>query len=100
MYGTKDEVSKVTSALSLFKVYDISNAYVTDVKPLYRILGEYQWKLQKGTLIQEVNHAKPNLLSYLDSLTPFNLIIDYLGNRRKSLGKYIRNSNTHLAIST
>ena len=86
MFGTQNEVSKVTACLKLFKVYDITNAYVSDVKPIYRILGEHQWNIHKSTLIQEVHHARPNLLYFLDNLIPFSDVVDYLGDRSKPIG--------------
>ena len=73
--------------LKLYKVSDITNAWVTEVKPMFRIMGEYQWNLQKQTLIREVQHARPNLNNLLENLIPFSHIIDYIEEPKKPVGK-------------
>ncbi|GAA0172193.1 hypothetical protein LIER_41298 [Lithospermum erythrorhizon] len=62
-------------ALSLFKVYDITNAQVKFVPPRFRIINnQYHWILQRDTLIRPVLHESPYLRYFSNKLTPFSSI--------------------------
>ncbi|GAA0147724.1 hypothetical protein LIER_36571 [Lithospermum erythrorhizon] len=61
--------------LRLFKVYDITNAQVKLVEPIYIILkNPFQWTLQRDTFIRPVLDIAPTFDYFLDGLTPFSII--------------------------
>ncbi|KAG9133415.1 hypothetical protein Leryth_013228 [Lithospermum erythrorhizon] len=74
--------------LQLFTVHEITNAQVRFVETQYRIVdNQYQWVLQRDTLIRPIPDAVPNLSNFLNNLTPISVVIfSNQCGRAKSIG--------------
>ncbi|GAA0173221.1 hypothetical protein LIER_26880 [Lithospermum erythrorhizon] len=65
----------LSQRLQLFTVHKITNAQVRFVETQYRIVdNQYQWVLQRDTLIRPIPDAVPNLSNFLNNLTPISVI--------------------------